>query len=559
MCISPASLARFAIAADAVGATPKRLEKLAVLGEYLATLSDPDLAVACRFLSGRPFPQTDERTLNVGFSTASTVLIELSGVDSQEYGGLVVRLGDMGDVAAQIMPEEPLEQGEPLTLGAAMAGFEELARTRGTGRKALLLRNLLAHAAPHEAKYIVKLVTGDMRMGLKESLVEEALARMAGVPVEEVQRANMLLGDIGETALLARHGKLEEAVMRLFHPLKFMLATPAEGPGDLLAEAGKRVETRLFVEDKYDGVRAQGHKQGDRAELYSRTLDPVTNRFPEVAEALVGLPHDVIFDGEIVAMQRDVERRCLPFSALQKRMGRKTVSDELLKEVPVACVVFDLLYLDGKALPALPLERRKELLAGLELSYPLLTAPNELVSVELLAEEAQAEGEGEHPLDAMFEAARGRGNEGLMVKMPGSVYSPGKRGKAWLKVKRALATLDVVVTAVEWGHGKRRNMLSDYTFAVLGPDGDLLNVGKAYSGYVRLCWVQSAHPRGEIVQKRGAWGPIYYNVREHKVPEWVTAAPDMEAYTTLEDLLPAAVTSPGRVFGFGVRLWKTSR
>lgn len=477
----------FARVADAVGATSKRLEKLAVLAEYLAPLSDDDLAVACRFLSGQPFPQSDERILSVGFSMASTVLVELSGIDPQRYGELVVQLGDMGDVAQHIMPPQPVTPGEPITLQAALTAFEELAGTRGTGAKAVKLRALLARATPGEAKYIVKLVTGDMRMGLKESLVEEALARMAGVRVEEVQRVNMLLGDVGETALMARHERLGEASMRLFRPLKFMLATPAEKPADIISEGRSRNETHLYVEDKYDGVRAQGHKQEGRAELYSRTLDPVSNRFPEVTAALLTLNHDVIFDGEVVAMQSDAEGRCLPFSSLQKRMGRKTVSDELLREVPVACMVFDLLYLDGEVLMDQPMQRRKELLAGLDLPYPLVRASTELVPVELFEEEAQAESlddgnAGEHPLDRMFVAARDRGNEGLMVKVPGSLYSPGKRGKSWLKVKRALATLDVVVTGVEWGHGKRRSMLSDYTFAVLGPEGNLLNVGKAYSG-----------------------------------------------------------------------------
>jgi DNA ligase-1 len=482
----------FARTADAVTATSKRLEKLAILADYLAPLSDADLAVACKFLAGQPFPSSDERTLNVGFSMASTVLIDLSGVDPHEYGELVVRLGDMGDVAERIMPPVPVEPGEPITLQSALAAFEELASTRGTGNKAVLLRNLLAKATPPEAKYLVKLVTGDMRMGLKESLVEEALARMAGVGVGELQRVNMLVGDVGETALMARHGRLGEATMRLFHPLKFMLATPAEKPADILAEARNRAETQLFVEDKYDGVRAQLHKQGERAELYSRTLDPVTNRFPEVATALLALLHDAIFDGEIVALSGEIESRCLPFAALQKRMGRKTVSEELMAEVPVACMIFDLLYLDGEVLLDQPLSRRKELLAALDLRYPLVKAPGQLVPVEVFEEEARIEAEegageaddgaNEHPLDSMFVQARERGNEGLMVKMPGSIYSPGKRGKAWLKVKRALATLDVVVTAVEWGHGKRRHMLSDYTFAVLSPEGQLLNVGKAYSG-----------------------------------------------------------------------------
>jgi DNA ligase-1 len=468
----------FAQTADAVASTTKRLEKLAILAEYLAPLPDEDLAIACRLLSGNPFPSSSDRTLNVGFSVASTVLMALSGVEPDEYGRLAVRFGDLGDVAAHILPLQPVEPGEPITLRSALDSFDTIASTRGTGKKTLLLHNLLSRATPQEGKYIVKLVTGDMRMGLKESLVEEALARMAGVKVEELQRVNMLVGDIGEVALMARHGRLSEASMRLFHPLKFMLATPAEKPADLVTEARGRDETHVYIEDKYDGVRAQLHHQNDRVEIFSRTLDPVTHRFPEVAAALLTLPHSAIFDGEIVAYS-ERDGRCMPFAALQKRLGRKTVSADLIAEVPVACMIFDLLYLHGEVLLDAPMSRRKELLASLELPFPLVKAPTEIVSVDRLEKEVEDE---PHPLDDMFAAARDRGNEGLMVKMPGSAYSPGKRGKSWLKVKRALATLDVVVTAVEWGHGKRNKMLSDYTFAVLGPEGQLLNVGKAYSG-----------------------------------------------------------------------------
>lgn len=471
-----APFSQFAVTADAVGATTKRLEKLRILGEYLAALSDDDLLIACRFLSGSPFPSSDDRTLNVGYSSISGIVLELSGVEPERYGELVLRLGDPGDAAAQVLGA-PKEPGD-ITLRQAMDTFEEIASTRGARQKSLVLYNLLARATAEEGKYLVKLVMGEFRMGLRESLVEEALARMAGLTVEQVQWTNMLLGDIGETAILARHGRLSEAGMRLFHPLKFMLASPIDNPDEIVSEGRNRGETYVFVEDKYDGVRAQLHREGDRVEIYSRTLDPVTHRFPEVVAALKKLGHEAIFDGEIVAYS-EAEGRCLQFSALQKRLGRKTVSDELQGEVPVACMVFDLLYIDGAVLLDEPLSRRKELLDGLDLPYPLVKAPSQGVPLD---DFSLSNPEEQHHLDMMFDAARERGNEGLMVKMPGSQYSPGKRGKSWLKVKKALATLDVVVTAVEWGHGKRRHMLSDYTFAVRDEEGHLLNVGKAYSG-----------------------------------------------------------------------------
>jgi len=373
----------FAETADAVSATTKRLQKLAILAEYLAPLADGDLAVACRFLSGNPFSFSDERTLSLGFSAVSSVLLELSGILVEEYNPLVVSLGDAGDVAARILPDLP-DRGNIITLQSALDTFEAISSTRGTGSKTALLRDLLIQASPIEGKYIVKIVMGDMRMGLKESLVEEALARMAGVKVEVMQKSNMLVGDIGKTALMSRHGQLGEAVMSLFHPLKFMLATPAEKPADILVEGRSRGEMNAYVEDKFDGVRAQLHKEGERVEIYSRTLDPVTNRFPEVTRALEAVPHDFILDGEIVAYS-EAEGRCLQFSALQKRLGRKTVSDEIMAEVPVACMVFDILYLDGEVLLDESLERRKALLADLDLPAPLVKAPTELAPLAGLA------------------------------------------------------------------------------------------------------------------------------------------------------------------------------
>jgi DNA ligase-1 len=480
MTTASAPFADLAAVADATRAASKRLEKMALLGGYFAGLGDDDLARACRFLAGRPFPAHDERTLNVGGSAVIAVLCDLAGIAPEEYGAHHVRTGDIGDVAADIMPPDPVVPGPPLTLADVALAYDALAATAGTIAKATRLRALLARAGATEAKYLIKICTGEMRTGVKESLIEEALARQAGLPVAAVQAANMLLGDIGALAVRVRHGQLGDVALSLFHPLKSMLASPTTAVDELLAAASDT--GTLFIEDKYDGVRAQAHKEGPRVELYSRTLDPVTHRFPEVVAALAAVPHDFILDGEVVAFAAaaaDGAGRCLPFSALQKRLGRKTVSAALLAEVPVAYMAFDLLALDGVAQLDRPLAERRAALEAL--LHPWLSATirlGELVRLPV-ADLAGAAGQGR--LDALFAAAQARGNEGLVVKHPSSVYSPGKRGRAWLKVKRALATLDVVVTAVEWGQGKRHHLLSDYTFAVR--DGDrLLNIGKAYSG-----------------------------------------------------------------------------
>jgi len=229
----------------------------------------------------------------------------------------------------------------------------------------------------------------------------------------------------------------------------------------------------FYVEDKFDGIRAQAHVEAGRVALYSRTMDEVTHRFPELEAplaTLATLAADVILDGEIVPARGP---EILPFTELQKRLGRKTVSEELLRATPVVFIAYDLLYASGRMLIDEPLELRRRLL-------------EELVTDEegTLRLSRARRADSIATLDAEFDAARGRGNEGLMIKDPRSSYKPGRRGREWLKLKRAIATLDVVVTAVEVGHGKRRHLLSDYTFAVRRSEEDpeLLNVGKAYSG-----------------------------------------------------------------------------
>jgi DNA ligase-1 len=301
---------------------------------------------------------------------------------------------------------------------------------------------------------------------LREGLVEDAIARTFKQPLAGVSMANMLRGDIGEAAVRARAGALHQVAMRLFHPLKFMLATPASD----LADIERTMPEDFFVEDKFDGIRGQAHVQKGRVAIYSRTLDEVSIRFPELHQPLAALPNEVILDGEIITARGE---EILPFSQLQKRMGRKVVSAELQASTPVVFVAWDLLYAGGKVLIDDPLQTRRAQLEDL-ISNGFGTLRLSRAKRFTKASE----------LDDEFDAARARGNEGLMIKDPASSYKPGRRGREWLKLKKALATLDVVVTTVELGHGKRRNVLSDYTFAVRRSEADseLLNVGKAYSG-----------------------------------------------------------------------------
>jgi DNA ligase 1 len=510
-----ATLQGFAAAADAVGATTKKLEKAALLGAYFAGLADEDLTLAARYFAGHVFPLHDARTTNVGGGMLRDAISEVTGLEVEELRPRYVRLGDSGDVAFEAFAEtKGATNSRPtLTLSATQALIERLSETRGTKNKRALLVEALSHATPGEAKYLVKLLVGDLRIGLKEGLVEDAVARAFGRGLADVARVNMLTGDIGETAVRARRDALEGVAMRLFHPIKFMLATAAETVEDV----ARTMPAEFYVEDKFDGIRGQAHVQAGRVALYTRTLDEVTHRFPELVEPLKLLPSDAVLDGEIVPVRGEA---ILPFLELQKRLGRKTVSAELLAGVPVAFVAYDLLYAGGRVLTDVPLAERR---AALE----ALIKDEAGAGVRLSRATRMGDTAG---LDAEFDAARARGNEGLMIKDPRSSYKPGKRGREWLKLKRALATLDVVVTSVEVGHGKRRSLLSDYTFAVRRSEEDpeLLNVGKAYSGltdvelaelteWFRAHTVQEfAHGRVRVVEPKIVLEVTFDRVQESK-------------------------------------------
>ena len=487
----------FATMAEAVAATTKKLEKVRLVAENFRSRPVDEASQAAIFLSGRAFPAWEERTLQVGGTLLWRTVGEISGKGDVALTAAYRRHGDLGSAAQEVLQHaSPAKSG--LSMAEVAAVFDELARTSSAAHKLSLLQKLLRRATALEAKYVIKIISGDLRIGLRESLVEEAIAKAFDEKPADVQRANMLLGDIGGTLRLAAEHKLNQAQMRLFHPIGFMLASPAQDASEALSYFD-----RAAVEDKYDGIRAQAHiggKDDPRVRLFSRTLDEISQSFPELPPALRAFPEPLILDGEILAWGTD-SAQALPFSDLQKRLGRKTVSEEMIRTVPVVYMAFDVLYAGGELLTEKPLEARRKILErsftavpkdGFAIEYSMATEnpqgklvfepaigarigiPRVILAPALTADSPEL-------LEEIFTAARQRGNEGLMIKDLTSAYTPGRRGKAWLKLKKELATLDVVVTAVEWGHGKRNKVLSDYTFAVR--DGEkLLNVGKAYSG-----------------------------------------------------------------------------
>ncbi|MGE0405180.1 MAG: ATP-dependent DNA ligase [Candidatus Korobacteraceae bacterium] len=484
--------------AEAISQTRRKSEKVALVADYLRSRTPEEAAVSAVFLSGRPFPSREEATLQVGGAVLWSQVADLSGADDSAMAAAYRRHGDLGSATYELL-ESHAPAESTLTVLQVEACFREIAGARGSSSRAELVHDLLARATALEAKYLVKIMTGELRIGLKESLVEEAIAKAYGALLPQVQRANMLLGDIGETVRLAVAQKLADARMRMFHPIGFMLASPAE-----TAEEAFQYFQHAQVEDKYDGIRAQAHVAEGRVRLFSRTLDEITDSFPELRSPLAAFHEPVILDGEIVAWRNG---RALPFSELQKRLGRKKVSPQLLAEVPVALVAFDLLYAGGDLVIDHPLRQRMQILDRLfadvmaapaatggahAVMLPARDPQGDLALEPAIQDEQQGyatevirapvlTAESPEQLAEMFDAAQARGNEGLMIKDLESVYGPGRRGRSWLKLKRELATLDVVVTSVEYGHGKRAGVLSDYTFSVWDKDR-LVTVGKAYSG-----------------------------------------------------------------------------
>ena len=476
---TPSEFLTFANVGEAIAATPAKLEKIRLLADYLRGLTSEQLPIAALYFTGRAFAQSDLRTLQVGWAVIFRALQAATTIDDAELHRIAGAHGDAGKSAFEVLDGRTAPQ--PFSLRQSRELFANLHLARGLGAKAKLLEDRFSTLSGREGQYVVKILTGDLRIGLREGLVEEAIAKAFDVPLDQVRGANMLLGDIGQTAVLAARKKLQRAELSIFRPVKSMLATPqpsAEAVWQRFVGAAgadrkppSPTMTAVYLEDKFDGIRAQLHRSTQRVEIFSRDLRRITRQFPELADQAKNLDEELIIDGEIIAFQ---EGRRLTFFDLQRRLGRKSDGEDLFAraaaDVPVAFVVFDLLWLNGQSLLRIPLRERRRHLGKVRL-------PSQFQIAKLTSAHSAAE------IEQTFQQARRRLNEGLMIKDPESFYLPGTRGMFWFKLKKELATLDVVVVAAELGHGKRNNVLSDYTFAVRDEaTGDLLPIGKAYSG-----------------------------------------------------------------------------
>lgn len=471
-------LADFGDLCRLVGETSSTVAKSDFVASYLKSLTrDEDLGLAAVWLTGEALPRkAGRRTLHIGPAAIKRALISLPNVREERYREISSSQQDTARTARLILQETHLRP-EPLDLSGLAEFFHGIMDATGSLERIQRLAERLATLHPVEGETVIKLLTGDLRIGLMEGLLENAIATAFGTQIADVRHAHMLTGDIGETARLARHGKLADATLRPLVPVKSMLASPLERDLEDDRPLFEKIPfpAPFWLEPKHDGIRAQLHKIGTQISLFSRDLRPLNDEFPEVLAAAGKHSGDFILDGELIAY---AEGRKLGFADLQKRLGRRLVQgtdlfqteDGQQHPIPLRFVAFDLLWHNGENLLSRDLVERRTRLESLA-----LTLPFEPITIYAADDAVQ--------IAAAFKQSLQAGHEGLIVKDPHSHYTPGKRGKSWIKLKGVMPTLDCVVVIAEQGHGKRSDLLSDYTFAVRDDlTGQLRVIGKAYSG-----------------------------------------------------------------------------
>lgn len=461
------SFQTFAGVCDACRATASKLEKSHILATYLRNVPRESLGIAVSFLAAQGFAPSSNRALGVGGALVVESVRTVLNIDRTTLNHAFRAAGEIGEGISELWS---LPGTDTLTLPIIQAAFDRIEAVGAQDAKRAVVIDLLRACSNREAVYLLKIILGDMRIGVSEGMVETAIAEAFESPLVEVRAARLLVGDLDAVAALAFERRLGEARFRPFNPLGYMLAQPIMTAAEAIEVLAKR---EAIAEDKYDGIRAQLHVSAGRVELFSRGSSTVTGSFSDIVGPLAKSEAAFVLDGEIVPMRiaADGAQITLPFSSLQKRLGRKTLTPRMLREAPCVYVAFDCLFDGADLLIDRPLRVRRERLAAIAAQHrSIVLGPH----VPITNAEA---------LDAAFVAARNRRNEGLVIKQLDSLYTPGRRGDAWLKLKSHLPTLDVVVIGAERGHGKRRDVLSDVTFAVRRDDSDeLVTLGKAYSG-----------------------------------------------------------------------------
>lgn len=486
---------------EKIRSTTKKNEKIDIISNYITNLDETSLSIAVLFLSGRALPIGSTRTLNIGFTTIMESLSEIAMLDIKDIQNIHLKHGDIGAMAEYAVSKKHIislfNQQERISLSYVYHQFKKIANISGSGsnkNKKNILKGLLIACSPLESKYLIKIITGEMRIGSVEGLVEIALSRAFDRELQYIREAMLISGDVSQVAVLAKKNILHNAIMRPFVPVSFMLADVMFSAEEIINYYNKP----LICEYKYDGIRLQMHKFDNKVRLFSRNLVDITYAFPELVkaaiESTIRTPDtttihnqvDFILDGELIALKND---RPLHFQELQKRLRRKNVTDDITTEIPIYYIVYDIMYFKDNQVLKKSLLDRKNILSTISFKKPIINSSYKILdSIEQII--------------AIFNESKDIGHEGLVVKDPLSQYHPGKRGRYWMKLKKELDTIDAVIVIAEYGHGKRAGVLSDYTFAVIDEEEDnddneknlnnnnnnylensrLKTIGKAYSG-----------------------------------------------------------------------------
>ena len=474
----------------------KKNEKIEIISAYIANLDDEtSLFIAVLFLSGRVFPAGSNLTLNIGFTTIMQSLSEIALLDIKDIQNIHLKYGDIGAIAEYAVSKKYVislfNQQDKLDLNYLYHQFKKIATITGSGsnrNKKNILKGLLIACSPLESKYLIKIITGEMRIGSVESLMEVAISRAFDKELKLIREAMLISGDISQVAVLAKKNLLHNAIMKPFVPVSFMLADVMFSAEEIINYYNKP----LICEYKYDGIRLQLHKFNKEVRLFSRNLVEITYAFPELVKAaiettiettntMLSNQVDFIVDGELIAFKNG---KPLHFQELQKRLRRKNVTNSIQTEVPIYYFIYDIMYFKNYQVLKKSLFDRKDILSSISFKEPIINSSYKIVeSIEKVI--------------AIFNESKDNGYEGLVVKDPLSQYHPGKRGRYWMKLKKELDTIDAVIVIAEYGHGKRAGVLSDYTFAVIDEESNnnynndnnfyeknsrLKTIGKAYSG-----------------------------------------------------------------------------
>lgn len=468
-------------------------EKARLFAEALRLADETDLEVICRLLGSRGTPQGG----TLSWSAIAKAVEEVAGAPAGSLAKILDETGDLGLAVEELLESERPIAGEAAASeerheqmrSSAIAGATGVAPVAGPDsapalralpeafaairsasgqRRHDLLTQLFYGTSPIAAKYVVRMLSGDLQIGLRDGLLESAIATAFDADLAEVRRAMTLEGDAGRVALLARRGALGEARLAYFHPIPAMLATPAASAADAMERLSEIGAGAIAVEDKYDGIRAQLHCDDGRVAIFGRDANEITVALPEIVGAASHLTESIMLDGEIVAFDEGVP---LPASAVQSRLRGAETTLTVREHISMQFVAFDLIALDDRLLIGSSLEDRRTALAALALNERceglIRVAPQHAV-------------QGIDEIEAAFIAARMRGSEGVVLKSTTAPYAPGRRGSAWLKLKHPIDSVDCVVVGVEYGVGRRRTLLSELTFAVRDDlSGRLTTLGRA--------------------------------------------------------------------------------